>query len=102
MLGDGAVVGAQVLSSNNTSGGAAMSLGFRIGGREHEYARVEVIGADGDGWLPSRIEVRAGGFQGTFPCDLDRGAFARFAREVRDMHRTLKGTAAFTTYEGQL
>lgn len=79
-----------------------MSLRFQIGGTEHEFARVEVRGANGDGWLPSLVEVSAGAFRGAFPSDLDCWAFARFAREVRELHKTLKGTATFSTYEKQL
>jgi hypothetical protein len=79
-----------------------VSLQFQIGGDEHEYARVQVIRANSDGWLPSLISVQAGGFHGEFSSDLDSWAFARFVQEVRDLHRTLKGTATFTTYEKQL
>jgi hypothetical protein len=79
-----------------------VSLQLQIGGDEHEYVRVQVIGANGDGWLPSLISVQVGGFHGEFSSDLDTWAFARFVREVRDLHRTLKGKATFTTYEKQL
>ena len=79
-----------------------MSLQFHIGGSENEYADVEVVGSNSDGWLPSRIEVSAGAFRGGFPSDLDCWAFERFAREVRELYKTLKGTATFSTYEGQL
>lgn len=78
------------------------ALRFQIGGDEHDYARVEVTGANGDGWLPSRIAVRAGAFHGEFPADLDVWAFSRFAGQVRELHKTLKGTAVFSTYEQQL
>ena len=79
-----------------------MSLRFKIGGEEHEYACALIEGANSDGWLPSKVEVRAGAFSGEYPCYLDTWAFARFSREVRDLYETLKGTATFTTYEGQL
>jgi hypothetical protein len=77
-------------------------LRFQIGGDEHEFLRVEVKAANGDGWLPSRIAVCAGAFHGEFPGDLDVWAFSRFADQVRELHKTLKGTAVFSTYEGQL
>ena len=79
-----------------------VSLQFRIGGADHEYANVQVLGANGDGWLPSLISVRAGSFHGEFRSDLDWWAFANFAKEVRSLHRTLKRTATFTSYERQL
>jgi hypothetical protein len=79
-----------------------MGLRFQVGVNGHEYARVEVTGANGDGWLPSRVTVSAGGFRGEFPSDLDSWAFVRFAQEVRDLHTTLKGAATFSTYEKQL
>ncbi len=78
------------------------SLKFEIGGTEHEFARVEVISSNGDGWLPSRITVRAGSFSGEFPSNLDVWAFARFATELKALYESLKGTASFSTYEGQL
>ncbi len=77
-------------------------LRFQIGGSEHEFVRVDVTGTNGDCWLPSRVAVRAGAFQGEFPRDLDVWAFSRFADQVRELHRTLKGTAVFSTYERQL
>ena len=77
-------------------------LGFKIGGTDHEFVRVEVVGSNGDGWLPSRISVRAGSFQGEYPSDLDVWAFARFAAELRVLYESLKGTASFSSYEKQL
>lgn len=77
-------------------------LHFQIGGTEHEFARVEVLGSNGDGWLPSRVTVRAGSFHGEFPSDLDVWAFARFAAELRTLYESLKGSASFSSYEKQL
>ena len=79
-----------------------LALHFHIGEEDHEYAHVEVMGANGDGWLPSRVTVRAGSFQGEFPSYLDCWAFARFAAQLRELHKLLKGTATFSTYEKQL
>jgi len=78
------------------------TLKFQIGGTEHEFVRVDIVGSNGDGWLPSRITVRVGSFLGEFPSDLDVWAFARFATELRTLYESLKGTASFTTYERQL
>jgi hypothetical protein len=78
------------------------ALRVQIGENESEFARIEVTGANGDGWLPSQVTVRAGAFQGEFHSDLDCWAFARFATELRDLHKILKGSATFSTYERQL
>ncbi len=78
------------------------TLSFKVGRGEHEFALIEVVGDRGDGWLPARVTVKAGGFSGQYTCDLDGGAFSRFASELRELHRTLKGTASFTSYEKQI
>ena len=79
-----------------------MSLRFQIGGSEHEYIRVEVLGSTTDGLVQSRIEISAGAFRGEYLSDLDCWAFSCFARELRDLHKVLLGTATFTTIERQL
>jgi len=78
------------------------TLSFKVGGTEHEFALIEVVGDRGDGWLPARVTVKAGVFSGQYTCDLDGGAFSRFASELRELHRTLKGTAEFSSYEEQI
>jgi len=77
------------------------TLSFKVGRGEHEFALVEVVGDRGDGWLPALVTIRAGGFSGQYPCNLDCGAFSRFAKELRELARTLKGSATFSSYEEQ-
>ena len=78
------------------------NLQFQIGGTEHEFVRVDVVGSNGDGWLPSKISLSVGSFRGEFAADLDVWAFARFEKELRTLYESLKGTASFSTYEQQL
>jgi hypothetical protein len=78
------------------------ALRFKIGGREHEFVQVEVVGDRANGWLPARVSIRVGGFNAEYICDLDGGAFSRFASELRELHRTLKGVARFSSYEEQI
>lgn len=78
------------------------SLRFQIGGVDEEFVRIEVIASNGDGWLPSHITIRTGGFHGNFSADLDSWGFARFATELKSLYADLKRSATFTTYERQL
>jgi len=77
-------------------------LAFHIGGENAEYVRVTVLGNNGDGWLPARIEIAVGAFGGSYKSDLTSMAFSRFAAELRELYRTVSGSAVFTDYEGQL
>ena len=77
-------------------------VGFKVGGAEHEYVRVEVLGANGDGWLPSNVAVRVGAYTADYPSDLDCWAFSRFHDELQSLYQRLVGTATFSTYERQL
>jgi hypothetical protein len=78
------------------------TLRFQVGSTEHEFARIEVVRSNGDGWLPSQITVRVGAFHGEFPSNLDVWAFSRFASELKMLYESLKGTASFSSYDGQL
>lgn len=68
---------------------------------------IEVFGYENAGasdtsdanWLRSRVSVVAGPFSGRFDAALTTQDFARFARELANMLRTLQGTAAFQTDE---
>lgn len=57
--------------------------------------------SDGN-WIYCEIEIRAGGFRGSFRADLRSEEFLEFMQELSALGQTLQGAASFTTVEGQL
>jgi hypothetical protein len=57
--------------------------------------------ADGN-WIECEVEIAAGAFRATFPAHMRSEEFQSFLEEAQDLHRTLDGTASFSTVEGQI
>jgi hypothetical protein len=57
---------------------------------------------DGDGWFSAQVDVAVGGFRGTYPADFNSSAFSDFLSQLEEVHRSIPGSASFTSYERQL
>jgi hypothetical protein len=85
-------------------------VAFSIGGSERNRVTVEVVNYEraalgeyhDDNWVNVAVSVSAGAFSGTFPASFITDEFVSFRSQLRELHRTLKGEATFTTMEGQL
>ena len=85
-------------------------VAFSIGGSERNRVTVEVVNherpASGeyhdDNWVNVAVSVSAGAFSGTYPASFITDEFVSFRSQLRELYRTLKGEATFTTMEGQL
>jgi len=75
---------------------------FHIGEESSEYVRVSNLRDNGDGWFCADVEVVVGGFRGTYSADFNSWAFSNFHAELEKLHRTVSGSAVFTSYERQL
>jgi hypothetical protein len=83
---------------------------FSFGQSEHERIEVDVLGYErapvgeyhDDNWLNVQIRVGVGGFRGTADAAILTGEFAAFLGQLRPLFESLRGTAGFTTLEGQL
>jgi hypothetical protein len=53
-------------------------------------------------WVACELEVAAGGFRGALRANLRSEEFRAFLEEAESLHRTLEGTASFSTMEGQI
>lgn len=79
--------------------------GFAIGAEEHERVSVDVISSHMDAelrWLNAQVAVHAGGFSGEFVTDFLARDVSLFLNQLRELYRTLKGAAQFTTWEKQI
>jgi hypothetical protein len=81
-----------------------------IGSPESEHVAVSVLGRaypnatdfwDGN-WLPCRIRIRAGAWDGTFGASLRADEFVTFRDGMERLYETLDGSATFETMEGWL
>jgi len=92
--------------------GHAMSepLQFVIGAVDQESVVVALLGRerpeshdtyDGN-WIKAQVSVAVGAFRGEFPCSLLAQEFADLLPELRRLHADLRGSARFSTMEGQL
>lgn len=74
----------------------------RIEVRVHAYERTPVGEYYDDNWLRVSVNIRAGAFSGTFEGAFLAPEFSDFRDRLRILHETLRGTASFSTLEGQL
>jgi hypothetical protein len=58
-------------------------------------------GSDGN-WIDCELQIAAGAFSGRLRADLRSDEFQSFSEELESLARTLEGTAAFSTLDGQL
>jgi hypothetical protein len=85
-------------------------VAFSIGGSERNNVTVEVLNyerpASGeyhdDNWVNVAVSVSAGAFTGNFAASFLTEEFVAFRSQLRELYKTLKGEATFTTMEGQL
>ena len=77
-------------------------IAFNIGGKDAEFVRISITGDHKDGWLSADVKVAAGKFAAIYPASFDTFAFSEFAKQLRVLHRTVSGSAEFTSLEGQL
>jgi hypothetical protein len=83
---------------------------FSFGQSEHEQIEVDVLRYErapvgeyyDDNWLTAQIRVRAGGFRGEVDAAVLTGELGAFLTGLRPLYETLRGTAEFSTMEGQL
>jgi hypothetical protein len=80
-------------------------LGFAIGAEEQERVSIEIVGGHAEAqiqWLRASVAVRAGGFTGHFDTDFIANDISRFLGELRELYRTLQGSACFTSWDKQI
>jgi hypothetical protein len=83
---------------------------FSFGQSEHERLAVDVISYErpvtgehyDDNWLVVTISISAGGFSGRARATILTDELVSFAEQLHPLCESLKGTAEFTTLEGQL
>lgn len=71
-------------------------------GADHVSIVVTRRYSDPEGWLGAEIEVRCDGWFGRMRTDFMKGELARFADEIRKIHRDLVGTARLQPVEPNL
>lgn len=64
-----------------------------IGNRGADYVLLKLDRRDREGWSRAEIEVHCDGWFGRIKGEFLKGELARFAQEVRQLHRDLSGTA---------
>jgi hypothetical protein len=77
-------------------------IAFHIGSREADSVCVSITDDRDDGWLLADVEVAAGRFRGKYTSYFDTQAFLSFSKQLEIMHKTVSGSAKFTSLEGQL
>jgi len=77
-------------------------IAFQIGGEKSEFVRVSITRDNKDGWLSADVEITVGRFCGSYSADFDTFSFSEFAQQLASLHRTVSGSAMFTSVEGQL
>ncbi|HEY6167762.1 MAG TPA: hypothetical protein VI454_06960 [Verrucomicrobiae bacterium] len=83
---------------------------FSFGHSERERIEVDVHGYErpatgeywDDNWLNVDIRVQAGGFRGNAAATIITSELTKFLSELRPLLETLRGSAKFSTMEGQL
>jgi len=83
---------------------------FSFGESHHERVEVDVLRYErapigeyyDDNWLTARIRVSAGGFQGKVDAAIVAAELATFLAQLRPLYESLRGSAEFSTLEGQL
>jgi len=83
---------------------------FSFGQSEQERIEIDVLSYEreplgdfyDDNWLIVETRVWVGGFQGKVGATFITSELVKFASELRLLFNTLKGTAEFSTMEGQL
>jgi hypothetical protein len=83
---------------------------FSFGQSEQERVEVDVLHYErarvgeyhDDNWLTVEIRVRAGGFRGKVSAAIVTDELVRFVSQLRPLFETLRGSAEFSTMEGQL
>jgi len=79
------------------------ALRFSLGGRQRELVEVRAAGElTSDGWLPSDVFIKLGGFTGRFRANFLLAELKRFCADVAQLYRRLEGAAVFEPIEGQL
>lgn len=74
---------------------------IRFGG-EAEYIQIVLPATfNRDGWGRADVEIAVRAFTGRIYPYVEKSDFERFARQLRAVYETLKGTADFTPVEGQ-
>src|SRR5687767_3628634 len=83
---------------------------FSFGQSQHERIEVDVLRYErspvgeyhDDNWLTAQMRVCVGGFRGKVDAAIVTDELAAFLNQLRPLYNTLRGTAEFTTLEGQL
>lgn len=83
---------------------------FSFGGSSHERIEIDVLGYErapvgdfhDDNWLAVKIKAGAGGFIGVADAAILTSELNKFLTELRPLYDSLRGTAEFTTLEGQI
>jgi hypothetical protein len=70
-----------------------------IGDNGADHVSLKIMGRDREGWSRAEIEVRCDGWTGKVKGDFMKGELARFADEIRRLHRDLIGTAQLQPLE---
>jgi hypothetical protein len=77
-------------------------IAFHIGEEESEYVSVTILRANNDGWFSGMVELAVGSFRSCYSADFNSWAFSNFLKQLENMHKSVSGSAVFTSYEGQL
>lgn len=82
---------------------STMAVRWSIGNAEFDRLEVALLGApDGEGWIPCRATVRAGGFNGTVDLMMLGSELRAFRSGLEKACRDLRGTVELRTLEDQL
>ena len=83
---------------------------FTFGGSDRERVEVDILRYErkpvgeywDDNWLTVQVSVHAGEFHGKVNAAIFTGELVAFMNQLRPLFETLRGSAEFTTMEGQL
>jgi hypothetical protein len=73
-----------------------------IGNRGANFVAIRVAQRGYEGWTGAEIEVHCDGWIGKMSGCFMKGELARFAKEVRRLHRDLRGTAELQPLEPKI
>ena len=68
----------------------------------NQFERTPTGDSFDDNWLLCTVNVSFGNFTGTFGASFQSYDFIQFTQELKKLYASLKGTATFSTMEGQL